>query len=160
MFELLGLIKLNCLIMFIPWLLMFLFNRGMAKWPVFWSQSFAWHSIFFILIEWVSANLGVGGILIADSSTIHACKCRYSLHNGNHYFSPYTKSDIILQYFTYVKKILIHKAGDFNIPNFDWVRSLSLQNCYFYFKWKGDVVYTSTYFLGLTQYASVLFPAL
>jgi hypothetical protein len=42
--------------------------------------------------------------------------------------------------------------GDFNVPNFDRERSLSLPNCYFYSKLKGDAVFTSTCLLGLTQH--------
>jgi hypothetical protein len=42
--------------------------------------------------------------------------------------------------------------GDFNVPNFDRERSLSLPNCYFYSKLKDEAIYISTSLLGLTQF--------
>jgi hypothetical protein len=42
-------------------------------------------------------------------------------------------------------------AGDFNIPGFDWKRSLSVPNSHFYSKLKGDGIYTSARLLNLIQ---------
>jgi hypothetical protein len=42
--------------------------------------------------------------------------------------------------------------GDFNIRGFDWESSLPHENCQFYSKLRGDVIYTSTCFLRLGQH--------
>jgi hypothetical protein len=41
--------------------------------------------------------------------------------------------------------------GDFNIPNFDWKRGLSLPNSHYYSKLKVDAIYTSTCLLDLSH---------
>jgi hypothetical protein len=42
--------------------------------------------------------------------------------------------------------------GDFNAPGFDWNYGLPSPNCHFYTKLKGDVIHSSTCFLGLNQH--------
>jgi hypothetical protein len=42
--------------------------------------------------------------------------------------------------------------GDFNVPGFDWNSGLPSRNCHFYIKFKGDVIYSATCFLGLNQH--------
>ena len=39
----------------------------------------------------------------------------------------------------------------FHAPNFDWERDLSLSNCNYYSKLKGNAIFTSTYHLVLIQ---------
>jgi hypothetical protein len=42
-------------------------------------------------------------------------------------------------------------VGDFNTPGIDWKRGLPLLNSHYYSKLKGDVIYTSTCLLNLSQ---------
>jgi hypothetical protein len=85
-----------------------------------------------------------GGVLIAVFSKSRSCKRKYDLQYydecvwveiptqnglsllvGSHYFSPDTKVDIILQYYSFLENNLDTQnhngvlVGDFNIPNFD-----------------------------------------
>jgi hypothetical protein len=42
--------------------------------------------------------------------------------------------------------------GTFNVPGFDWYSGLQSTNCHYYAKLKAEVIYTSIFFLGLSQY--------
>jgi hypothetical protein len=42
-------------------------------------------------------------------------------------------------------------VGDFNTPGFDWSYGLSVPDCQFYSKLRGDAIYTSTCLLNLQQ---------
>jgi hypothetical protein len=76
---------------------------------------------------------------------------------GNHYFSPDVKPDTIANYFRSLEnKLDTHNfrviiIGDFNAPDFDWKRGLSLPNSHYYCKIKGEAIYTSTCLLNLNQ---------
>jgi hypothetical protein len=125
----------------------------------------------------VNSNKSRGaGVLTAVSSRVRSFKRRYDLQFyeecvwveistkngrspliGNHYFPPDIKPELMSKYLCSLEKPLdtrnhyVFLIGDFNVPNFDWERSLPLSNCYFYSILKGNVIYTSTSLLGLTQ---------
>jgi hypothetical protein len=89
-----------------------------------------------------------GGILVAVFSKSRACKRRHDLQYydecvwveiptqnglsllvGNHYFPPVTKTDSILQYYSFLENNLdtqnhnVLLLGDFNVTNFDRERA-------------------------------------
>jgi hypothetical protein len=76
---------------------------------------------------------------------------------GNHYFSPDTKTEIIIQYFHHLEMSLdtqnsrVILLGDFNAPGFNWDKGTPLSTCNYYSKLKGEAIFTSTCLLDLRQ---------
>jgi hypothetical protein len=74
---------------------------------------------------------------------------------GNHYFSPDAKPEVLNNYFHFLEEKLdtinfrIVMVGDFNVPGFDWSHGLSVPDWHYYYKLRGDVIYTSTCLLNL-----------
>jgi hypothetical protein len=108
------------------------------------------------------------GALIAISQSVFGVKRRFNLElklvwmeikinygfilvTGDHYFPPDIKVDILQSYFNHLDTQNFHMAliGGFNVPNFDWEHGLSVSNCHYCSKQKGDMLYTSTCVLGL-----------
>jgi hypothetical protein len=120
-------------------------------------------------------NFYDSGALIVISQSVSGIKCRFdvklinvsvlveikiphgcNLLIGNHYIPADTKFDFSQSYFNHLESILYTQnycvvlIGDFNIPNFDWEHGLSVNNCDYYSKQKGDTIFTFTCVLGPT----------
>jgi hypothetical protein len=117
-----------------------------------------------------------GGVFTALSSRIRSFKRRYDLESydecvwveistldglhlliSNHCIPLGTKPEVITNYFRSLEDRLDTKnsrvlmLGDFNTPGFDWNRGLSVPDCHYYSKLRGDAIYTCTYLLNLQQ---------
>jgi hypothetical protein len=81
----------------------------------------------------------------------------FNLIIGNQYFPPDTNLIFIQSCLHYLESVLdtqhfrVVFIGIFNILNFDWKHSLSMNNCHNYFKQKGDAICASACVLRLSQ---------
>jgi hypothetical protein len=70
---------------------------------------------------------------------------------------PDTRAEVIVNYFRFLEdKLDTHNfrvvmVGDFNTTGFEWNHGLSVPDCHYYSKLKGDAVYTSTCLLNMHQ---------
>jgi exonuclease III len=117
-----------------------------------------------------------GGVLTAVHQSLSGCKSRYdleltsecvwieiplpggfSLLVGNHYFSPNSDVKVIENYFNSLEIKLnpqnfrVVLGGDFNVPCSDWANGFPQANSHYYTKIRGDVVYSASCYLGLSQ---------
>jgi hypothetical protein len=122
-----------------------------------------------------------GGVLTAITASLGSCSRRYDLELcsecvwveipsadgismliGNRYFPPDTKPEVITDYFHHLENTLdtnntrVILLGDFNVPGFNLGRGTLLPKCHYYYKLKGDAIYTSTCLLGLTHYVEAV----
>jgi hypothetical protein len=112
-----------------------------------------------------------GDILTAVHHSFSGCRRKYdlelaseipilggfNLHVGNHYFPPNTDVKVIESCFNSVEtnlnpqKFHVVLLGDFNVLGYDWVNGFPQANSHYYTKLRGDVIHSTTCYLGLSQ---------